>query len=77
MYCNGFADEKDEAILKDLCWGISYLTDDHKPGVMQCILDTNLLEHVIRLADTRSVPASTSLLSYLSVATQRILFIHL
>ena len=49
MYCKGLDLEKDVQCLSDLCWGVSYLTDDCAYDRMQQILNTNILSHVVEL----------------------------
>ena len=36
-------------MLKDLCWGLMYLTEDGSEDVVQLVLDTDVLDTVIEL----------------------------
>lgn len=49
MYSKGLEVEKDEQCITDLCWGVSYITDDCTQMRMQQILNTSILSKVVDL----------------------------
>ena len=49
LYISGFKYHEDKEMLKDLCWGLSYLTEDGSEAVVQLVLDTDILDTVIEL----------------------------
>ena len=49
MYIRAYETEDDDAILKDLSWGVSYLTEDGNLDRVQKVLDFGFLEPIIKL----------------------------
>ena len=49
VYFRAYETEDDDTILKDLSWGVSYLTEDGNVDQVQKVLDFGFLEPIIKL----------------------------
>ncbi len=51
LFVDGFEKHKDEEILKDLCWSVSYVTEHGSEQSVQAILDCGILKDIIDLLE--------------------------